>query len=187
MTVGRPPLRKNHKIRPHYWGGELALTWFEQGECWLTDLVDPPLGMFHGKERATIFVGEHDLQRLMVKQEVEQEAAPRLDVKELWPKSPPLSGEPLEHVEKPEQEQTRPAEPESPTPAPASKRERPQAERAKRYIEKNFPNGTDGITTVAIHNKLKADKDLQAELKQLGAWDVPSLTEINRVLGRRKA
>ena len=36
---------------------------------------------------------------------------PRLDVIELWPKSPPpLSGEPLEHVEKTEPEQTRPAE-----------------------------------------------------------------------------
>jgi hypothetical protein len=68
---------KNYKIRPYHWGGELAPTWFEQGECWLTEyLVDPPLGMFHGKERAYIFVGEHDLQRLMAKQEVKQEAAP---------------------------------------------------------------------------------------------------------------
>ena len=33
---------------------------------------------------------------------------PRLDGKKLWPKSPPLSGEPFEHVENPEQ--TRPAE-----------------------------------------------------------------------------
>jgi hypothetical protein len=112
-TVICPRSGKTHTIRPHYWGRELALTWFEQGECWLTEyLVDPPLGMLYGKERVTIFVGEHDLQRLMVKQEVKQEAAPRLDVKELWPKSPPLSGEPLEHVEKPEPEQTRPAEPE---------------------------------------------------------------------------
>ena len=42
---------------------------------------------------------------------------PRLDVKELWPKSPPLPEEPLEHVEKPEPEPTRPAEPELLKPA----------------------------------------------------------------------
>jgi hypothetical protein len=36
----------------------------------------------------------------------------RLDGKRLWPKSPPLSREPLEHVENPEPKQTRPAEPE---------------------------------------------------------------------------
>ena len=57
---------------------ELAPTWFEQGEFWLNEheyLVDPPLRMFHGKERAYIFVGEPDLQRLMAKQEVKQEAA----------------------------------------------------------------------------------------------------------------
>ena len=77
---------------------------------------------------------------------------PRLDVKELWPKSPPLSGEPLEHaLRKPEPEQTRPAEPEllepkaRPTPTTASKKRRPQSERAARYIRKNFPHGTDGI------------------------------------------
>lgn len=114
---------------------------------------------------------------------------PRLNVKELWPKSPPLSGEPLEHVEKQEPEQTSPAEPESPIPIPttASKRTRAQAERAKRYIAKNFPNGTEGITTAKIRETLVQDKDLQTELKQLGSWDVPSLTAINRVLGRRKA
>lgn len=114
---------------------------------------------------------------------------PRLDVKELWPKSPPLSGEPLEHVEKQEPEQTSPAEPESPIPipTPASKRTRAQAERAERYIAKNFPNGTEGITTAKIRETLVQDKDLQTELKQLGSWNVPSLTVINRVLGRRKA
>ena len=69
---------KNYKIRTYHWGGELASTWFEQGECVLTDgLVDPPLRMFHGKERAYIFVSEHDLQRLIAKQEVKQEAAPK--------------------------------------------------------------------------------------------------------------
>jgi hypothetical protein len=65
---------KNYKIRPYHWGNdELAPTWFEQGECLLTDgLVDPPLRMFQGEERAYIFVPEHDLQRLMAKQEVKQ-------------------------------------------------------------------------------------------------------------------
>jgi hypothetical protein len=84
---------KNYKIRPYHWGNdELAPTWFEQGECLLiSGLVDPPLGMLNGEERAYIFVGEHDLQRLMAKQEVKQESAP-----------PPG----------PEPEQTRPAEPE---------------------------------------------------------------------------
>jgi hypothetical protein len=85
---------KPYKIRPYHWGGELAPTWFEQGECLLTDgLVDPPLRMFHGKERAYIFVGEHDLQRLMAKQEVKQDAAPTPGPE-------------------PEPEQTRPVEPE---------------------------------------------------------------------------
>jgi hypothetical protein len=70
---------KKYKIRPHHWGSEKAPTWFEQDEFWLIEheyLVDPPLGMFHGKELAYIFVGERDLQRLMAKQEVKQEAAP---------------------------------------------------------------------------------------------------------------
>ena len=35
---------------------------------------------------------------------------PRLDAKQLWPETPPLPGEPLDHVEKPEPEQTRAAE-----------------------------------------------------------------------------
>ena len=66
---------KSYKIWPYHWGNdELAPTWFEQGECLLTDgLVDPPLRMFQGEERANIFVSEHDLQRLMAKQEVKQE------------------------------------------------------------------------------------------------------------------
>ena len=85
-----PRSGKTHTIRQHYWALEEAPTWLEQGECRLTEyLVDPPLGMMYGKERVTIFVSEHDLQRLMAKQEVKQAAAPRLDVK-----SPPLSGEP---------------------------------------------------------------------------------------------
>ena len=76
-TVICPRSGKTHTIRPGRWALAEALTWFEQGECWLTEhLVDPPLGMLYGKERVTIFVGEHDLQRLMAKQEVKQEAAP---------------------------------------------------------------------------------------------------------------
>jgi hypothetical protein len=86
-------------------------------------------------------------------------------------------------------ELTRSAEPESPIPIPtaASKRTRAQTERAERYIAKHFPNGAEGITTAKIRETLVQDKDLQTELKQLGSWDVPSLTSINRVLGRRKA
>jgi hypothetical protein len=98
-----------------------------------------------------------------------------------------LPEEPREHVEK--SEQTGPAEPESPIPIPttASKRTRAQAERAERYIAKNFPSGTEGITTAKIRETLVQDKDLQTELQQLGSWKVPSVTAINRVLGRRKA
>jgi hypothetical protein len=102
-------------ILPQPWArDEIALTWLEQGECLLhEDFVYPwrlpmaPSG--HGSpesipghwpqmlrgERAPISMSEHDLQRLMAKQEVKQEAAPRLDGREPWPKSPPLSGEPL--------------------------------------------------------------------------------------------
>ena len=171
-TVICPRSGKTHTIRPHYWALEEATTWFEQGECWLTEyLVDPPLGMLYGKERVTIFVSEHDLQSLMAKQEVKQQAAPRLDVKELCPKSPPLSAEPLNHVENPEQ--TRPVK-------------KPQSERAERYIEKNFQGKTDGITTKAIHDALCKDTELHAELKRLGRRAVPSPTVIDRVLGRRK-
>ena len=60
----------------------IALTWLEQGECLLTeDFVYPSpssLALGVGRDegrRATIFVSEHDLQRLMAKQEVKQEAA----------------------------------------------------------------------------------------------------------------
>jgi hypothetical protein len=72
-----PRSGKTHTIRPHYWALEEALTWLEQGECWLTEyLVDPPLGMLYGRERVSIFMDEHDLQLLIAKQEVKQEAAP---------------------------------------------------------------------------------------------------------------
>jgi hypothetical protein len=105
-----PGTGATHTIYPERWGLEEALTWLEQGECLLTGgLVYPRLDLSFTKEpTVSIFVNEHDLQRLMAKQEVKQEAAPRLDVKELWPKSPPLSGEPRERVE--EQGQTKPAE-----------------------------------------------------------------------------
>ena len=97
----------------------------------------------------------------------------------------------LEHVEKPEPEQTRPAEPEllepkaSPPPIAASKKTHPQSERAERYIKKNFPRGTDGITTATIREKLAQDEKLHEELKELGR-KLFSATVINRVLGRRK-
>ena len=86
--------------------------------------------------------------------------------------APPTTG----HVENPEQ--TRPAEPEllepkaRPTPTAASKKTRPQSERAERYIKKHYPDGTDGISTAEIRRKLTKDKDLQAELeKEDGAWE----------------
>ena len=108
-TIIHPGTGETHTIFPERWGLEKALTWLEKGECLLTSgLVYPRLGLSFNKDpTVSIFMDEHDLQRLMAKQEVEQEAASRLDVK-----SPPLSGEP-QHVEKPEPEQARPAEPKS--------------------------------------------------------------------------
>ena len=106
-----PGTGATHTIRPERWGLEQAPTWLEQGECLLNSgLVYPRLDLSFTKEpTVNIFMSEHDLQRLMAKQEIKQEAAPRLDGK--MSKPPPLSGEPLEHVEEPEPEQTRPAEP----------------------------------------------------------------------------
>ena len=83
-------------------------------------------------------------------------------------------------------EPTKPAEPESLKPKATPTPKSPQSERAARYIKKNFPNRTDGITTKAIHDKLTNDTELQAELKTLGNRAVPSPTVIDRVLGRRK-
>ena len=69
-TVICPRSGKTYKIRPHHWAREKALIWLEQGECLLTEgLVDPPWGMLYEEERVTIFVSEHDLQRLMAGQE----------------------------------------------------------------------------------------------------------------------
>jgi hypothetical protein len=58
--------------------------------------------------------------------------------------------------------QTQPAEPEllEPTATPIS--ESPQSERARRYIQKHFPNGPGETTTAAIYDKLAEDKDLRA-------------------------
>src|SRR5262245_5589234 len=98
-----------------------------------------------------------------------------------------LPDEPRECIE--ELGQTQPGEREllepkaRPAPISVSKTTRPQSERAERYIKKNFPGGTDGITTAAIYDKLAKDNDLTAEL---GGRAVPSATVINRVLKRRK-
>jgi hypothetical protein len=109
----------------------------------------------------------------------------RLDVKELWPKSP-LSGEPLvEHVENPEREQTRPAELELLEKAKPTQKG-PQWERTERLLKRHYKDGTDGISTTTIHRTFTKDKDLEAELKEDGTWGVPSMTVINRVLERRK-
>jgi hypothetical protein len=96
----------------------------------------------------------------------------------------------LKRVEAPEP--TRPAEPEflesktSQTPTTASKKTGPQWERAERYIKKHYPAGTDGVSTTAIHDTLAKDPELLAEIKEKGSWGVPSMTVINRVLGRRE-
>ena len=75
-------------IRPQHWAREIALTWLEQGECLLTeDFVDPSsLSMelagpgrwpsLRRGERATIFVSEHDFQRLLAQQATKQESVP---------------------------------------------------------------------------------------------------------------
>ena len=73
-TVICPRSGKTYKIRPHHWAREIALIWLEQGECLLTEgLVDPPWGVLYEEERVTIFVSEHDLQRLVEKQAAKQE------------------------------------------------------------------------------------------------------------------
>ena len=76
-----------------------------------------------------------------------------------------LSGEPLEHVENwsrsRQGQQSRSCRAKG-QPAPESK----QQERAARYIEKNYPGGTDGVTTSAIRRKLIKDTDLEAELEK---------------------
>ena len=101
-----------------------------------------------------------------------------------------LPGEPLEHVEKPSRsrqgQQSRSAGAKGQAdPDRSIEKTHPQSERAERYIKKNFPRGTDGITTAIIREKLAQDGKLQEELKELGR-KLFSATVINRVLGRRK-
>jgi hypothetical protein len=75
-TVIHPGSGETYTIFPERWALEIALTWLEQGECLLTSgLVYPRLGIsFNNDPTVTIFVSEHDLQRLMAKEEVKQEA-----------------------------------------------------------------------------------------------------------------
>jgi hypothetical protein len=78
-TVVSPSSGYTFAIRPQKWAREEALTWLEQGECLLTeDFVDPSSPELAGPgrwpslrrgERATIFVSDHELQRLMASQE----------------------------------------------------------------------------------------------------------------------
>ncbi|MBT1515715.1 hypothetical protein KIP88_35130 [Bradyrhizobium sp. SRL28] len=77
-TIIDPGTGKTHTIFPERWGLEEALTWLERGECLLTSgLVYPRLGLSFNKDpTVSIFMDEDDLQRLIAKQEVKQEAAP---------------------------------------------------------------------------------------------------------------
>ena len=77
-TVIHPGSGETYTIFPERWALEIALTWLEQGECLLTSgLVYPRLGIsFNNDPTVRIFVSEHDLQRLMAKEEVKQEAVP---------------------------------------------------------------------------------------------------------------
>jgi hypothetical protein len=73
-------------IRSEHWAREIALTWLERGECLLTDdFVDPFSPELAGPgrwpwlrrgESATIFVSEHDFQRLLTQQATKQEPVP---------------------------------------------------------------------------------------------------------------
>ncbi|MET4037412.1 hypothetical protein ABIB94_007154 [Bradyrhizobium sp. JR7.2] len=100
-----------------------------------------------------------------------------------------LPEEPRERVE--ELGQTEPAEQDllepmaRSTSTAMSKKTRPQSERAERYIKKNFPGGTEGITTARIREVLGEDQDLKVELRELRRG-LASAAVINRVLGRRK-
>ena len=93
---------------------------------------------------------------------------PRLDVKKLWPKSPPLSGEPLEPdavevLPEPEPDEASRAgvAKAKPTPDEQTPGSAPSA-----ISQRTYPNGTDGISTSAIHRKLNKDTELEAELKE---------------------
>jgi hypothetical protein len=78
-TIIDPGTGKTHTIFPERWGLERSWSWLERGECLLTSgLVYPPLGISFDKDpTVSIFMSEHDLQRLIAKQEVKQEAAPK--------------------------------------------------------------------------------------------------------------
>ena len=86
-TVVSPSSGDTFAIRPQHWGRETALTLLELGECLLTeDFVDPIAPELAGPgrwpelrrgERATIFVSEHDCQRLMAQQTAKQEYSDR--------------------------------------------------------------------------------------------------------------
>ena len=81
-TVICPRSGKTYTIRPHHWAREIALTWLEQGECLLTEGLDscarsrPWAHARSTRSSVTIFVSEHDLQRLVAKQAVKQETRP---------------------------------------------------------------------------------------------------------------
>ena len=195
-----PETGKTHTIVSDGWARDEALVWLEQGKCLLTEApwFDPRLsGLFRNVPTVPIFVSEHDLQRLMAKQEGKQEPAPALGSKERGPKSPPLSGGPL--IE-PAAVAARPERVEAPKPPEPKKKTSPQWERAERYIKKHYPydeklaysrdlkkhflHGVgDSITTPAVFDKLAKDRDLKAEL---AGRQPPSMTLINRMIGRRK-
>jgi hypothetical protein len=113
----------------------------------------------------------------------------RLDGKKLWPKSLPLSGEPIEHVKKPQQ--TRPAEREllgpkaRPAPTTTPKRAHPQSERARRHIARLYPDGTNEISSEVIRKRLEKDPVLLAELATQGGKP-PSRASIDRARGLRR-
>ena len=109
--------------------------------------------------------------------------------------SEPSEVDALEHVEKPEPEQTRPAEPELLEPKTEPETEGwawarqelhskhfPYNEQLAydRDLKKHFPHGVDdSITTAAVFDKLDKDPDLKAELS---GRRPPSMTLINRML-----
>ena len=57
---------------------------------------------------------------------------------------------------------------------PSTKKSNTSRSAPQRYIDKNYPNGTDGISTAVIHRKLAKDQELEAELKEDGSWKLPS-------------
>jgi hypothetical protein len=87
-------------------------------------------------------------------------------------------------------EPTKPAEPEPvmskvSSPLVPTPKRTPQLDLAERYIKKHYPNGTDEVSTTAIHRKLAKDKGLAAEIEKEDARAVPSPATINRLLNRR--